>query len=151
MTWTIYFYRTEDAYGCFSNFAAYPIELKGKSWPTSEHYFQAQKFTGTEHEEMVRLEPSPMIAARMGRDRKKPLRPDWEAVKDQIMLEAVQAKFQQHPDLRTTLLGTADAILVEHTKNDAYWGDGPDGSGQNMLGRILMQVRQELAVADAPR
>ena len=47
-------------------------------WPTSEHYFQAQKFQGQEHRERIRVEPSPMIAARMGRDRAKPLRPDWE-------------------------------------------------------------------------
>ena len=81
----IRFYRVEEAYGCFSNFAPYPIKLKGKEWPTSEHYFQAQKFAGTEHEEAIRLAKSPMIAARMGRSRKRPLRPDWEEVKDDIM------------------------------------------------------------------
>ena len=140
----ITFYRTTDEYGCFSNFAAYPIELKGKLWPTSEHYFQAQKFAGTEHEEAVRLEKSPMIAARMGRDRKKPMRLDWETVKDDIMREAVRAKFQQHPGIREVLLATGEATIVEHTENDSYWGDGGDGSGKNMLGRILMEIRKEL-------
>jgi N-glycosidase YbiA len=140
----INFYRTGDEYGCFSNFSAYPIELKGKLWPTSEHYFQAQKFDGTEHEEAIRLEKSPMIAARMGRDRNKPIRPDWESVKDDVMREAVRAKFTQHPELRETLLATGDATIVEHTENDRYWGDGGDGSGKNMLGRILMEIRTEL-------
>jgi N-glycosidase YbiA len=144
MSSTINFYRTGDDYGCFSNFAHYPIELKGKLWPTSEHYFQAQKFAGTEHEEVIRLEKSPMIAARMGRDRTKPMRPDWESVKDDIMREAVRAKFQQHPELRETLLATGDATIVEHTQNDRYWGDGGDGSGKNMLGRILTEIRAEL-------
>ncbi len=46
---TIYFYSTKEAYGEFSNFKAYPFELKGKTWRTVEHYFQAQKFAGTEH------------------------------------------------------------------------------------------------------
>jgi len=61
----IEFYRTGDDYGCFSNFAAYPIELDGRVWPTSEHYFQAQKFAGTPDEEEVRQAKSPMVAARI--------------------------------------------------------------------------------------
>ena len=80
----------------------------------------------------------------MGRDRKRPLRRDWESVKDQVMLEAVRAKFTQHDDLREVLLGTGDAKLVEHTENDNYWGDGGDGSGKNRLGQLLMQLRAEL-------
>ncbi len=137
----INFYRVKDPYGEFSNFAAFPIALKGRTWRTSEHYFQAQKFVGTEHEEAIRQQPSPMIAARMGRSRKRPLRADWEQVKDDIMREAVLAKFSQHETLRELLLATGDAEIVEHTKNDRYWGDGGDGSGQNMLGKILMEVR----------
>ncbi len=144
MTATIRFYRTAENYGCFSNFAPFPIALKGKVWPTSEHYFQAQKFAETEHEEAIRRAKSPMIAARMGRDREKPLRADWEFVKDDIMREAVRAKFTQHAELREVLLATGDAEIVEHTGKDSYWGDGGDGRGKNMLGRILMDVRQEL-------
>ncbi len=140
----IHFYGTSGEYGGFSNFSPHPIALKGKSWPTSEHYFQSQKFAGTPDEEEVRLAKSPMIAARMGRSRKRPLRKDWESVKDSIMHEAVLTKFTQHADLREILLATGDATIVEHTKNDAYWGDGGDGHGKNRLGEILMQVRDEL-------
>ena len=140
----INFYGVGEAHGCFSNFSPHPIRLDGKSWPTSEHYFQAQKFAGTPDEEEVRLAKSPMIAARMGRSRKRPLRKDWEAVKDRIMHEAVAAKFTQHADLRAIRLGTGDATIVEHTENDAYWGDGGDGRGKNRLGQILMRVREEL-------
>lgn len=140
----IQFYRVSDEYGEFSNFAAFPIKLQDKVWPSSEHYFQAQKFAGTGHAEAIRKTRSPMIAARMGRDRKKPLRRDWEAVKDNVMREAVRAKFTQHPELLKLLLATGDALLVEHTTNDSYWGDGGDGSGKNRLGQILMQVRDEL-------
>ncbi len=140
----ILFYRVEEPYGEFSNFAPYPIRLKGKTWPTSEHYFQAQKFPGTEHEEAIRQLNSPMIAARAGRDRKKPLRADWEAVKDAIMREAVTAKFTQHLKLRELLLWTGDARLIEHTRNDRYWADGGDGTGRNQLGIILMELRQTL-------
>ena len=144
MSDVINFYLKGGDFGCFSNFAAYPFVLDGKIWPTSEHYFQAQKFNDDlNHQEAIRLEKSPMIAARMGRDRSKKLRADWESVKDNVMLTAVRAKFSQHEDLRTILLATGDAKLVEHTENDNYWGDGGDGSGKNMLGQILMRVRGE--------
>lgn len=145
---TIRFYRVDDEYGCFSNFSPHPIRMKGEVWPTSEHYFQAQKFAGTEHEEEIRLLKSPMIAARMGRDRKRPLRPDWESVKDEIMFEAVRAKFAQYEELRKILLATGDAEIIEHTSKDNYWGDGGDGSGRNMLGKTLMLVREELRKGD---
>jgi ribA/ribD-fused uncharacterized protein len=140
----IHFYSPRDEYGCFSNFSRHRVFLDGKTWPTSEHYFQAQKFAGTPHEEEVRRQETPRQAADLGRDRKRPLRKDWEAVKDDVMREAVRAKFSQHEELRAILLGTGDALLVEHTERDAYWGDGGDGSGKNMLGRILMEVREEL-------
>jgi len=140
----INFYSTTDEYGCFSNFSRHRIHLKGKNWPTTEHYFQAQKFAGEPDEEEIRKAAKPSLAASMGRDRKRRLRRDWEKVKDNIMREAVLAKFTQHEDLRAILLGTGDARLVEHTVNDSYWGDGGDGSGRNRLGEILMSVREEL-------
>lgn len=145
MNKTIHFYSTRDLFGEFSNFSKHRVFLKGKSWPTSEHYFQAQKFAGTEHEEAVRLAQSAKIAAEMGRDRKRPLRPDWEAVKEDVMREVVRAKFTQHKELRELLLSTGEAELIEHTKNDNYWADGGDGTGKNRLGKILMEIRDELA------
>lgn len=60
------------------------------------------------------------------------------------MRTAVRAKFEQHASLRNELLATADATIVEHTTNDAYWGDAGDGSGRNMLGIILMEIREEI-------
>ena len=144
MTESIHFYSTQDEYGEFSNFAAYPITLGGKRWPTSEHYFQAQKFLDAASRNEILAAKSPMLAARMGRDRKRKLRPDWEAVKDDVMRAAVLAKFTQHNELRDLLLATGDARLIEHTTNDSYWADGGDGSGRNMLGQILMEVRAKL-------
>lgn len=138
------FYSVSDPYGEFSNFAQYPIVLDGERWPTSEHYFQAQKFEDVSYRQKIRKTSSPMQAARMGRDRKQKLRRDWESAKVGIMRSAVRAKFTQHGELRALLLSTGDAKLVEHTENDDYWGDGGDGSGQNMLGRILMQLRSEI-------
>jgi len=61
-------------------------------WPTSEHYFQAQKFDDREYQEKIRATPSAMIAARLGRSRKVPIRSDWEQTKDEVMYRAVLAK-----------------------------------------------------------
>jgi ribA/ribD-fused uncharacterized protein len=144
MSNVIHFYSVNDEYGEFSNFALYSIRLKKKSWPTSEHYFQAQKFKDKKDQEEIRKAKSPMLAARMGRDRKRKLRRDWESAKVGVMREALVAKFTQHDVLRELLLSTGDAKLVEHTEKDDYWGDGGDGSGRNMLGRLLMDVRTEL-------
>ena len=144
MTKTINFYRVNEPYGCFSNFAPYSVTIDGLEWPTTEHYFQAQKFAGSEHEETICNAPTPMAAARMGRDRELPLRADWEEVKDNIMRDAVLAKFTQHEELRDILLSTGDALLVEHTQNDRYWADGGDGTGRSMFGQILMDLREQL-------
>ncbi len=140
----ILFYNIDKPYGEFSNFSRHPIELGGLTWPTSEHYFQAQKFAETEFVEVIRNQATPMLAAQMGRRRDLPFRADWDAVKDEIMLTALRAKFTQHPTLQSLLLGTKDAVLVEHTKNDAYWADAGDGTGRNRLGELLMELRAEL-------
>jgi len=140
---TIYFYSTREQYGCFSNFSPHGFELDGW-WHTSEHYFQAQKFIGTPYVAHIRQLKTPKEAATMGRNRKLPLRPDWEQVKDDIMRQGVQRKFETHPDIRDILLSTGNELIVENSPTDYYWGCGADGSGKNMLGQILVEVREIL-------
>lgn len=140
----IKFYKVHDDYGFMSNFAPYPFSDGNKIWPTSEHYFQAQKFLIPEIQEKIRQIASPMDAALEGRNRQNPLRPDWEEIKDKVMLQALRMKFSQHPEIAKELLATGDAIIIEHTRNDAYWADWGDGSGKNKLGLLIMQVREEL-------
>ena len=141
----IYFYVPgEEPYGCFSNFSPHGVELDGAWWPTAEHYFQAQKFAGTEHAERVRRARTPKDAANLGRDRSLPLRPDWEEVKDDVMRRAVLKKFETHAGLRALLLSTGDEEIVENAPGDYYWGCGQDGTGRNMLGKILAETREIL-------
>ena len=139
----IKFYKVHDDYGFMSNFAPYPFSDGNKIWPTSEHYFQAQKFLIPEIQEKIRQIASPMDAALEGRNRQNPLRPDWEEIKDKVMLQALRMKFSQHPEIAKELLATGDAIIIEHTRNDAYWAYWGDGSGKNKLGLLIMQVREE--------
>jgi N-glycosidase YbiA len=124
-----------------------PLLLRAwrKVWPTAEHYFQAKKFEGTEHEEEIRNAKRPNDAAKMGRQRSRPLRKDWESVKDDVMREAVLAKFRAHPELKALLLSTGDQPIVENAPGDYYWGCGADGTGKNMLGQILVETREKLA------
>ncbi|MGK7928095.1 MAG: NADAR family protein [Spirulina sp.] len=141
----IHFYTTRDqSYGCFSNFSPHGFELDGVWWPTSEHYFQAQKFADTPHVEEIRNAKTPKIAAKMGRDRNRPLRPDWETVKEEVMKKALLQKFTSHPEIREILLSTEEEEIVENSPIDYYWGCGKDGSGKNRLGFLLMEVREIL-------
>lgn len=141
---TIYFYTAGGDYGGFSNFSRHGFELDGKYWKTSEHYFQAMKFEGTEYEDKVREARSPKEAANLGRRRDFPLRKDWEAIKDDVMRRAVLRKFQTHDKLSELLRATGNEDIVENAPSDYYWGCGADGSGKNMLGKILMEVRDKL-------
>jgi len=143
------FYRTGDEYGCFSNFWKAPFEFDGATWPTTEHYFQAQKSLDPAEREAIRRAPSAADAARLGRRSK--LRDDWNAVRYEVMRSAIRAKFNQHEGLAAVLLATGEREIVEWTIDtplaDSIWGNAPakDGSpGQNLLGKLLMEVRAEL-------
>lgn len=130
-------------YRFLSNFYETPVSYAGLTYRNAEAAFQAQKtldkairqtFTGMD----------PSEAKKAGR--RVALRPDWERVKDQIMLDVVTAKFNAHPDLAEKLLATGDAELVEgNTWGDRYWGvDARTGEGLNKLGKTLMAVREAL-------
>lgn len=140
----IRFYSLKDPFGEFSNFSAHPFDLKGKHWPTSEAYFQAQKFEDEAVQEQIRLAPTPMKAANLGRSRSFTLRSDWEEIKDDAMRRALRAKFLAHPELQSLLLSTGDEELVEATTGDYYWGCGTRGDGLNRLGELLMELRAQL-------
>jgi ribA/ribD-fused uncharacterized protein len=142
---TILFYREDDDFGEFSNFAKYPITIDGVDWYTSEHYFQAMKFTDyPAYQEQIRNTKTCTTIKRMGGTRKFKLRADWEHVKEDIMMTALRAKFTQHDELKQLLLSTGDKLLVEHTANDVYWADGGGrGKGLNRLGALLVQLRDE--------
>lgn len=140
----IKFYKVNEPYGFFSNFSAHPIFIDNERWNTVEHYFQASKFDDKQIKKKIQSFESPMKAAAEGRNKKNTLVENWELIKDTVMYKALKCKFIQHPKLMQELLSTRACILIEHTTNDDYWGDGGDGQGQNQLGVLLMQLREEL-------
>ena len=137
----IEFYSTRGQYGVFSNFAKTRIA----SWPTAEHCFQSLKFCviDMKRAEQIRGTKTASEAAKMGRSRQGGHRidPRWEEVKIDLMHATLHLKFDLHPAGKQTLLGTGDAILVEKSPKDAFWGSGKDGKGQNHLGEELMALR----------
>jgi ribA/ribD-fused uncharacterized protein len=72
------------------------------------------------------------------------MRSDWDEVKYEAMKVVLTAKFLQHHDLRKQLMDTGTEELIEDSPVDYYWGCGADGSGKNMLGKLLMELREEL-------
>ena len=147
----IHFYKESDAYGEFSNFARYPIVIDDVMWYSSEHYFQAMKFPhDRDYQEKIRTTKACYKIKRLGHTRQIELRPDWEDVKEDVMMIALRAKFDQYPDLKQLLLSTADKSLVEHTDKDNYWGDAGDGSGLNRLGDLLVELREYYLNNDIP-
>ena len=142
----IHFYHSDQPWGELSNFSAHSIYMDDKIWPTVEHYYQANKFFDISIVEKIRCCPTPTLAKIRAREYKHNIRCGWLTKREGVMLNGLRAKFNQHPDLQLLLLSSEERDLVEHTRNDAYWGDGGDGSGVNRLGNLLMQVRDELRV-----
>lgn len=126
-------------YFFLSNFYSIPVIYKDIRFENNEAAFQAAKCP-ERMSEFCRL--NPQRAKQLGRRVK--LRPDWESVKYDVMYEICLAKFSQHPDLRTKLIATGDAELVEgNAWGDRVWGVC-GGVGENHLGKILMRIRKEL-------
>jgi ribA/ribD-fused uncharacterized protein len=138
------FDSTEFAF--LSNFYRWPIEWEGRTWPTTEHAYQAAKLNpslanSTEQQEMIQHCASPALAKRLGR--RIEMRSDWDAVKLEIMRELLWIKFSD-PILRKKLRATGNTELIEgNWWNDTFWGVC-DGVGQNWLGRLLMQIREAI-------
>ncbi len=123
-----------------SNFFYAPITYLGFKCQTNEHAFQLAKSIIHEEQVLVAACTTPGRAKRAGR--KVSLRPDWEDVKDSVMMEVTILKFINNPVLRQQLLDTGDQRLVETNKwGDIYWGVS-GGFGRNQLGKILMRVRE---------
>ncbi len=145
----IFFYKKDSPYYEFTNFYPAEIFIDGYIYPTTEHYFQAQKFI--HHPEvmaLIRESKNPRgayeVAARYRQNKRK----DWDEVSILVMFKALVSKFVQHPDLLRILLKTGDKLIVENTAlvgrsghDDPFWGNGKEFSGENYLGRLLMALR----------
>lgn len=141
----ILFYSKSEEYSEFSNFSEHGFKLDGKNWASVEHYYQAQKYNYSEEiMEKIRSAPTAHKAMKAGRDRGLKVRPDWEDVKVEVMKKALHGKFSQNRRIKELLLNTGGKEIVHQSKSDYFWGSGEDGSGENLLGIMLMELRGEL-------
>jgi N-glycosidase YbiA len=155
----LFFRRDRELFPFFSNFYPAPFTIDGELWATAEHYYQSHISLDPDYRAAIRAATHPGQAKRLSLDprkarktrrqswffgRRDKIRPDWDAVKLGIMRTALAAKFGQNPELAARLVATGDAELIEDSASDAFWGLGRDGTGENRLGRELMELRAVL-------
>lgn len=149
----IRFYRAnEKPYGVFSNLFRRPITFEETEFPTAEHAYQAGKARKEAVREWILSAPTPSLVAMAAHGLYTwDIVPNWSKMKFDRMREVLRAKYTQHEDLRTLLLSTGEARLVESCRTDnpvnRTWGE-VNGKGLNMLGVLLMEIRTELRQAD---
>lgn len=139
----LYFYTKTMPFWGLSNFSPPGIEVEGIYWPTVEHFFQAQKFVEQQIQDRIRQAATPKEARALGQSRKHKLKQGWDSIREEVMLFGLRIKFKNQ-QARELLLSTGSRTLVESSPFDYFWAAGQDGSGQNKLGHLLMQVRSEL-------
>lgn len=134
--------RFDGEYYFLSNFYPSPVTMYGEVYPTVEHAFQAAKCLYPNDRWRIRHAPYPNEAKRIGRG--VALVDRWDELRVPIMTELVRRKFEGNSQLRYLLLATTPHELVEgNTWGDRFWGVY-QGVGENHLGKILMQIREEV-------
>jgi len=150
----IWINKVAEKYGWMGNMAPYPITVEGKIWRTSEALFQGMRFDDEEIKEIIRKEKSPMAAKMKAKKYSDQMVvvPMSDLDVEQ-MKKCVRIKFDQHPALKKMLLDTVGSYIYEDIGNrkgerHKFWGvkkiSENEGDGQNMMGRILMELRDEL-------
>ena len=119
--------------------------VAGVNFLTPEHYYQSEKFTDPIIKQRVINAQTARMAKQIANQNKNLVQQGFSLNENGVMLNALRAKFSQHPNLAAELVATRPRQLINHTLEDSYWGDGGDGSGWNYLGKLLAQVRDELA------
>lgn len=139
----VFFYE-QDFY-VLSNFSSFRLKWAGQDFDTSEHAYHWNKFPGAPHiQQLIKDADSAHEAFRLAEGWKHLRRADWDAIKFDFMKQILHAKAAQHEYVRRKLLATGERELVEDSWRDPIWGWGPNRDGQNMLGKLWMQVRDEL-------
>jgi ribA/ribD-fused uncharacterized protein len=139
-----YLVSRTDVHDPLSAYSKFGFELDGAEWPSVEHYYQGMKFEGGELRESIRAADHPEKASKLAKANRKRARKDWQKVRQVIMTRAVYTKCRSHRAVADALLATGDKHIVESTMYDYYWGVGRDGRGNNVFGKVLMDVRDKL-------
>ena len=153
----IEFSKVDLAYGWLGNMYGSQIKYNGKDWKTSEALFQSLRFEDEEIIELIRGEKSPMAAKMKAKGNKKSMVIEPMSEKDiENMKMVVRMKFDQNPVLKSKLKISGEHIIVENIGNrngerHFFWGMkkiNGEWVGNNMMGKILMEVRRELIASE---
>lgn len=128
----------------FSAFSAHPIIYRDVPYKTIEHAYHAQRYIDPKIVQDIVDNPTPEGAWEVSQKYKSQQISDFNERKLAVMEELFRVKLDQHPDVRQALLDSGDALIVKHEPKDSWWGDGPDGSGRNEMGKLWMRLRDEL-------
>ena len=132
----------------YSNLALIPVTIDSFTWHSAEQFYQASKFTDEVIITRIKGCSNPFQCAAIGQTREFKIKDDWEEIKVSVMERAIQARFDQHPDL-AEILKRSKGILYDHSAVDSFWGIGyGDGQSRNITGKILMKIRDDLQSAD---
>jgi ribA/ribD-fused uncharacterized protein len=125
-------------------YSKHAFELDSAEWPSVEHYYQAMKYGDEEYREQIRTAAHPADATKLGKSKKHGRRKDWDKVKETFMTRGTYIKCRTHPEVAEALLATGNMQIIETSQYDYYWGCGRDLRGENMYGKVLMNVREQL-------
>jgi ribA/ribD-fused uncharacterized protein len=143
----IKFWGTDGPYGCFSNFYPCTFTYAGRKFNCSEQAFMWAKATYFKDDETaikIMSESDPKKIKKLGRTVKDFNDEEWSKVRYNFMLTINMAKYSQNEDLKNILLSTINRTIVEDSPFDYIWGIGKNGTGQNLLGKVLMETRDWL-------
>lgn len=144
----VFFYEQDHYY--LSNFSAFRVAFGRVLFATAEEAYHWQKFTDAPMVQKLMLGAmSAHDAFKIAERHKADCRPDWDRAKVPIMKDILRAKAAQHEYVCRKLLETGDRELIENSWRDDFWGWGPNRDGQNMLGKLWMEVRAELRAGGA--
>ena len=140
-------------YTYFSPYTAHAIEVDGVVYPTVEHAYQCMRYTDQKIKDEIWNARSPVkaweISEKYKQDKYKDFqKPDFRPHKREVMKQLMRAKADQHEEVRKALMDSGDLKIVKHIDTyppgDGFWDDGSDGKGENQMGKIWMEIREEI-------
>lgn len=154
----IAFQKTSERFGGLSNMApGFPLKIGGVDVPTSEALYQACRFPHLPDVQLTIVsQRSPMTAKMKSKPFRRQSREDWDQVKVKIMRWCLAVKLaQNYGEFSRLLMSTGDRPIVEVSTRDDFWGARVDSKGgtlvgRNVLGRLLMELRENVLGSTSP-
>ena len=132
---------------CLDNFSSFKVEYDGYLYSSNEEAYQALGFieSAPEIADQIKKSHSAHEAQKIAYANRDKIRDDWNSIKLDVMKKLLKAKIEQNPYVLKKLLETKNYVIVEDSPKDNYWGWGENRDGENHLGRLWMELREEFS------